>query len=106
MRINTAILIEWGSRGRWFKSSHSDQKKTPETVDYSGFRCFFMPREKTVKNRQKQCYCYSGYHRFLELVRELPQVVQLHVLVVPQLLTGGVADQLDLVFLAAGGAFE
>lgn len=67
---------------------------------------FFMPCEKTAKNRQKQRYCYSGRHPFLELVRELPKVVQLHVLVVPQLLAGGVADQLDLVFLAAGGPFE
>ena len=42
----------------------------------------------------------------LELIRELPQVVQLHVLIVPQLLAGGVADQLNLIFLAAGGALD
>src|SRR5699024_9787943 len=29
------LTREWGSRGRWFKSSHSDQE-SPETIEVSG----------------------------------------------------------------------
>lgn len=35
------IALEWGSRGRWFESSHSDQESS-ETAKVSGLS-FFMP---------------------------------------------------------------
>ena len=33
------IALEWGSRGRWFESSHSDQK-SPEIVRFQDFLSF------------------------------------------------------------------
>ena len=33
------IALEWGSRGRWFESSHSDQTIRLESVN---FRVFFL----------------------------------------------------------------
>jgi hypothetical protein len=33
------IALEWGSRGRWFESSHSDQKN-PQTVVRQWFADF------------------------------------------------------------------
>ena len=27
----------WGSRGRWFKSSHSDQEKVPNSYEFGAF---------------------------------------------------------------------
>ncbi len=32
--------LEWGSRGRWFKSSHSDQLLELETLSFKLFFCF------------------------------------------------------------------
>ena len=41
------IALEWGSRGRWFESSHSDQSEYP--VGYSDFvMCGFITRTQAV----------------------------------------------------------
>jgi hypothetical protein len=37
-----AKMDEWGSGGRWFKSSHSDQVKNPQTVDCQRFAGFLV----------------------------------------------------------------
>nr|DAG49792.1 MAG TPA: hypothetical protein [Caudoviricetes sp.] len=39
---NTTFFIEWGSRGRWFESSHSDQCKTGKTLKLQRFQGFFF----------------------------------------------------------------
>ena len=50
-RISTAYLgvaqlgsvLEWGSRGREFKSLHPDQLKSPENIEFSGLLlCLFL----------------------------------------------------------------
>nr|DAJ16527.1 MAG TPA: hypothetical protein [Siphoviridae sp. ctMq01] len=38
----TAFFIEWGSRGRWFESSHSDQCKTGKALKLQRFQGFFF----------------------------------------------------------------
>lgn len=36
--------LDWGSRGRGFKSRHSDQRKVPEILEVKGFGHFlFIP---------------------------------------------------------------
>ena len=34
------FVYEWGSRGRWFKSSHSDQKKSSKCLCTKHFGLF------------------------------------------------------------------
>ena len=36
------IALEWGSRGRWFESSHSDQLKIVESLENTTFSGLFL----------------------------------------------------------------
>jgi hypothetical protein len=54
--VFSTFSYEWGSGGRWFKSSHSDQVKNPQTVDYqrfAGFLVFLILDAQSIKNREK-----------------------------------------------------
>ena len=39
------IALEWGSRGRWFESSHSDHPKTVENTTFSAVFLFVAGAE-------------------------------------------------------------
>ena len=42
------IALEWGSRGRWFNSSHSDHGKGLQTQRFAGFLFFVRVREQSL----------------------------------------------------------
>ena len=52
--------LEWGSRGRWFKSSHSDQKSSisQEIEDFSCI-CFFCCLDKVSTKKRNGCPLYG-----------------------------------------------
>ena len=57
------IALEWGSRGRWFESSHSDQEKVLKSYDFRAFSLFYKEKQgKTVEfraNTQKFSLIFS-----------------------------------------------
>lgn len=60
---NTAFLYEWGSRGRWFESSHSDQLKLGKALELLDSKAFlvFQSEQKKFQIELKEILLLLAY---------------------------------------------